>query len=172
MLTYSSAGSGSNLHAAVELLENLTATEMVHVPYKGGGPALTAVLGGEVALSILAVAAVRQQAQAGRIRALAITSTKRSPAAPEIPTVIETGVPGYEFSSWVGIVAPSATPAPIVAALGESIAKTMRAPGMNERFAADGTDVIASTPAEFAAFIKSELTRWAKVVRENRLRVE
>ena len=168
-LKYASAGNGTNLHVAAELLKNLAGIDLVHVPYRGGGPALTAVLGGECELSFLSLNAVLPQVTAGRLRALAITSSARSPAAPDMPTVIESGVPGYEFSGWVGILAPATTPAKTVAAINAYIVKAMRAPGATERFAREGAEVIANSPAEFRAQIKIELARWAKVVKENQL---
>jgi tripartite-type tricarboxylate transporter receptor subunit TctC len=157
MLKYASAGNGTNLHVAAELFKNLSGVDIVHVPYRGGGPALTAVLGGESDLSFLA---------------LAITSSARSPVKPDLPTVAEAGVPGYEFTSWVGILAPAATPARIVAAINDYIVKAMRAPGVTERFASEGADVIANSPAQFGAQIKAELVRWAKVVKENQLKAD
>ena len=172
LLNYSSAGNGSNLHVAAELFKNMSGTNLVHVPYKGGGPALTAILGGECDLSFLGLVAVLPQINAGRVRALAITSTARSPLLPDLPTVAEAGVPGYEFSSWVGILAPASTPANIVAALNEFIVKAMRAPDLSARFNKEGADVIASSPAEFAAYIGAELSRWAKVVKESGMKAD
>ena len=172
MLKYASAGNGTNLHVAAELFKNLSGVDIVHVPYRGGGPALTAVLGGESDLGFLALVAVLPQMNAGRLRALAITSSARSPVKPDLPTVAEAGVPGYEFTSWVGILAPATTPARIVAAINDYIVKAMRAPGVTERFAGEGADVIANAPAQFGAQIKAELVRWAKVVKENQLKAD
>ena len=167
LLNYSSAGNGSNLHVAAELFKNMSGINIVHVPYKGGGPALTAILGGECDLSFLALVAVLPHINAGRVRALAITGSTRSAVVPAMPTVTEAGVPGYEFSSWVGILAPVSTPANIVATLNEYIVKAMRAADLNERFTKEGADVIASSPTQFGAHINAELTRWAKVVKES-----
>jgi tripartite-type tricarboxylate transporter receptor subunit TctC len=172
MLKYASAGNGTNLHVAAELFKNLSGVDIAHVPYRGGGPALTAVLGGESDLSFLALVAVLQQINAGRLRALAITSSERSPVKPELPTVAESGVPGYEFTSWVGILAPSTTPVKIITAINDYIVKAMRAPGVTERFAGEGADVIANSPDQFGAQIKAELVRWAKVVKENQLKAD
>jgi len=171
-LTYSSAGNGSNLHVAAELLNTLAGTRMLHVQYKGGGPALLAVLGGEVDLSYLNIAAVAPHAKAGRMRALAVTSTGRSPVMPELPTVAESGVPGYEFTTWVGALVPASTPPKTVAALNELIVNAVRSPDLARRFAEQGADIIASTPAQFAAHIKTELVRWAKVVKEAGIKAE
>jgi len=137
----------------------------VHVPYKGAGPALAAVVGGEADLSFPSISAALPQVNAGRLRALAITSGQRSPLLPQVPTIAESGYPDYVFTSWVGILAPAATPASIVAELNSYIVKAMRSPSVSERLAADGTAVVANSPEEFRARIKSELARWARVVK-------
>jgi len=165
-LTYSSAGNGSNLHVAAELLNTLAGTRMLHVQYKGGGPALLAVLGGEVDLSYLNIAAVAPHARGGRMRPLAVTSKGRSQIMPELPTVAESGVPGYEFTTWVGALVPAATPPKTLATLHELIVNAVRSPDISKRFAEQGAEIIASTPGEFASHIKAELVRWAKVVKE------
>jgi len=165
-LNYPSGGNGTNSHVSVELLKSLTQTETVHVPYKGGGPALIALLGGEVDFGVIGIEAVVPHMPSGKLRALAITGKTRSAMLPELPTVVEAGVPGYEFTSWNGVLAPAATPANTINLLNEQITRAIRAPDLAERFAKEGTEVIASTPAQFAAHIKSELQRWAKVVKE------
>ncbi len=167
-LNYSSAGIGTNLHVAAELFKNLTKTDIVHVPYKGGGAALIATVGGEADLSFIGVQPALPHVQAGKLRALGITSVKRSASLPDLPTIGET-VRGYEFSSWWGMLVPAATPPAIVQILSDAIAKAMRAPDVAKRFEQDGVDVVASTPAEFAASIKSDIARWAKVIRDNRI---
>jgi tripartite-type tricarboxylate transporter receptor subunit TctC len=171
-LTYASAGNGSNLHVAAELFNNLTGTRMLHVQYKGGGPALVALLGGEVNLSYLSVAAAAPHIKAGRLRALAVTGNQRSMVLPELATVAESGVPGYEFSTWVGALVPRGTPAATVSALNALITKAVTSPDLSARFAEQGADVIASSPAQFAAHIKTELARWAKVVKESGIKAE
>jgi tripartite-type tricarboxylate transporter receptor subunit TctC len=171
-LSYASAGNGSNLHVAAELFKNLTATDMLHVQYKGGGPALLAVLSGEVSLSYLNLAAVLPHLKGGKLRALAMTSAKRSAALPDLPTIAESGVAGYEFTSWVGALVPSATPAKTVAALNEIMVNAVRSAELGKRFADQGADVIASTPAQFAAHIRAELPRWARVVKESGLKAD
>ena len=165
-IAYASAGNGSNLHVAAELFNNLTGTKMLHVQYKGGGPALIAVLGGEVGVCYLSVAAAAPHIKAGKLRALAVTGKQRSAVLPELTTIAENGVPGYEFATWVGALVPKATPPATVNALNDLITKSVRAPDLAARFAEQGADVIASSPAEFAAHIKTELARWAKVVKE------
>jgi tripartite-type tricarboxylate transporter receptor subunit TctC len=171
-VTYSSAGNASNLHVAVELFNVLAGVKMLHIPYKGGGPALTAVLGGEADLSVLAVSAVQPYISAGRLRALAITSSKRMNTLPHMPTVAEAGLPGYEFASWVGMLAPSSTPAAVVNNVNALTVKAARAPDLAERFTRDATEVVANSPAEFRVFIQAEAKRWARVVKESGMRAD
>jgi len=171
-VNYGSAGNGSNLHVAAELFKNLTGTDMLHVIYKGGGPALLAVMSGEVDLSYLNIAAILSYAKAGRLRALGITSTKRSPLMPELPTIAESGVPGYEFTSWVGAFVPAATPENIVMALHDGFVKAVRSTDAVTRFSEQGAVIIASTPDEFATFFRAELKRWARVVKETGMRAD
>ncbi len=165
-IKYSSAGNGSNLHVAAELFKVMSGTDLVHVPYRGGGPALTAVLGNEAQLSFLSLIAVAPHVQAGKLRALGITSLKRSPVLRDVPTIDESGVAGYEFSSWVGVLAPGKTPPATIAAIYGIIEKAVRAPGVAERFAAEGAEIVASPPDRFRDYIHAEIGRWAKVVRE------
>jgi tripartite-type tricarboxylate transporter receptor subunit TctC len=169
---YATGGNGTNLHIAGELFRLQTGIDLVHVPYKGAGPALAAVVGGEADLGFPALSPALPQVNAGRLRALAITSSERSPLLPNVPTVAESGYPDYVFTSWVGILAPGATPAPVVAALNALIVKAMNSPGVIDRLAADGTAVVASSPQEFQARIKSELVRWAKVVKQSGIKQE
>ena len=170
-ITYSSSGNASNQHVAIELFAGIAGVQMLHVPYRGGGPALSAVLGGESDLSALAVSAVMPYVSAGRMRALAITSRQRLPALPQIPTAAES-VPGYDFASWVGVLAPAATPPALVNTINGIVVKAARAPDLVERFTKDATDVVANSPAEFRAFIQSEATRWAKVVKDSGMRAD
>jgi tripartite-type tricarboxylate transporter receptor subunit TctC len=167
-LNYSSAGVGTNLHVAAELFKNLTKTEILHVPYKGGGAALIAAVGGEADLSFIGIQPAFPHIQSNKLRALGITTVKRAPSLPDLPSISET-VPGYEFSSWWGLLAPAATPPAIVQLLSEQIAKAARAPEIAKRFEQDGVDAVAGTPAQFAASIKSDIARWAKVIKDNRI---
>lgn len=171
-VSYATAGNASNLHVAVELFNVLAGVKMLHIPYKGGGPALTAVIGGEADLSVLAVSAVMPHVSAKRLRVLAITSAKRMATLPEIPTVAESGVPGYEFASWVGVMAPSSIAAPLLNNVNGIVVKAARAPDLVERFSKDATEVVANSPAEFRAFIQAEAKRWARVVKESGMRAE
>jgi tripartite-type tricarboxylate transporter receptor subunit TctC len=168
-LNYSSAGIGTNLHVAAELFKNLTHTDIVHIGYKGGGPALTALLSGEVELSFLSIPTVAQHMESGRLRGLGVTGLKRVASLPKLPTLNESGVPGYEFESWWGVLAPAGTPPAIINTLNGLIAKAVRSPDVAGRFREQATEVIASSPAQFSAHIKKELARWAKVVKDNHI---
>ncbi len=165
-LNYASAGNGTNLHVAAELFKTLTKTNIVHVPYKGGGPALAAMLGGEADLSFLGVVPATPYIKAGKMRGLATTGTKRTPVLPELPTVAESGVKGYEFASWYGVLAPAGTPASVINTLNAQITKALRSSDLGERFTREGAEIIASSPAQFGAHLKSELVRWARVAKE------
>jgi len=171
-LSYSTGGSGTNLHIAAELFALQAGVKLLHIPYKGGGPALASVIAGEAALSFPSLGAVLPQVNAGRLRAIAITSTQRSTLLPKVPTIAESGYPDYAFTSWVGVLAPAGTPSEIVAALNAHIVKAMRNPAVIERLAADGNEVVAGSPEQFAALIKAELARWARVVKASGMKPE
>jgi len=164
-IKYSSAGAGTITHLAPELFKYLTGIKMVHVPYKGGGPALIAVIGGECDVSFLTVVAASGQVHAGKLRALAITSAKRLPVLPEVPTAVESGVP-YEFSSWVGILAPASISPDLVRILHEHVVRSARAPDVSERLVKDGAEVVASSPEQFGKTIAAEVRQWAKVIKQ------
>ncbi len=166
VMKYSSSGAGTLTHLGAELFKYLTHTNIAHVPYKGGGPALTAVVSGECDVSFQTPLAAAGQIAAGRLRALAVTSTKRLTLLPGVPTVAESGVPKYEFQSWVGILAPAGTPPAIVKLLNEHIVKAARAPDVAERFAREGADLVASTPEYFHKLIATDTALWSKVIRE------
>ncbi|MGH8616911.1 MAG: tripartite tricarboxylate transporter substrate binding protein [Burkholderiales bacterium] len=171
-LNFSSGGNGTNLHVAAELFNHLAGIRITHVPYKGGGPALASVIAGETGYSFPSLPAVLPQVNAGRLRALGMTSSTRSTLLPGVPTIAESGMPGYEFTSWVGVLAPAKTPPEIVTALNGYFVKAIRSPELSGRLAADGTEIVAGSPAQFAALIKAELPRWAKIVRETGLQAE
>jgi tripartite-type tricarboxylate transporter receptor subunit TctC len=168
-LNYASAGIGTNLHVAAELFKNLSNTDIVHIGYKGGGPALVATLSGETSLSFLSIPAALPHMQSGRLRALATTGAKRTSSLPNLPTIAEGGVPGYEFSSWWGVLAPAGTPPAVVSTFNDYVAKATKTPEVSKRFADEGVETIASSPEQFGAHIKRELARWAKVVKDNRI---
>lgn len=164
-LNYASGGSGTAPHLGGELLKSLTGIDMVHVPYKGGGPALLALISGEVAMLFSSLPSTLPQVKAGKVRALAVSSAKRSPAVPELPTVAESGVPNFEVTSWYGVLAPAKTPKPVIARLHSEIVKGLNAPDLKERLANDGTEVVGSTPQVFAEYMKAEIPKWAKVIK-------
>jgi len=171
-LNYASAGSGSNLHVAAELFKNLAKLDIVHVPYKGVGPALAALIGGETHLGFVRVVTMAQFEKTGRLRALGVTSLRRSPVLPDVPTIGESGFPGYAFTSWYGVLAPRGTPFERVVALNGHFRNALRAPEIAERFARDGTEVIAGTPGEFGRYLRIELAKWARVVKDAGLKAE
>jgi tripartite-type tricarboxylate transporter receptor subunit TctC len=165
-LNFASAGSGGGAHLAAETFSRSAGINMVHVPYKGTGPAVLGVLGGQVSLMFASVPSVIQHVRAAKLNALAVTSAQRSPAAPELPTVSEQGLPGYEVVSWFGIVAPTGTPADIVRRLNDDVRRVLVLPEFQERLRDEGGRAFAMTPEEFTAFIRSETVRWGRVVRD------
>ena len=164
-LNYASGGSGTAPHLGGELLKNLAGIDLVHVPYKGGGPALLALMSGEVAMLFSSLPSTLPQMKAGKIRALAVSGKVRSSAAPELPTVAESGVPGFDVTNWYGVLAPANTPKAIIATLHAEIVRELNTPDLQARLASDGSDVVGSTPAAFAGDLKAEIVKWAKVVK-------
>ena len=164
-INYASAGSGTPPHLAGELFKVMAKIDMVHVPYKGNAPAFTDVIGGQVSLIFPTMPSAMPFIKSGRLRPIAVTSAKRSPAAPDIPTIAESGLPGYEATSWYGILAPARTPREIVARLHEVLVSIIGSPDMKDKLAAQGLDPVGNTPQQFAAVIKSEISKWAKVVK-------
>jgi tripartite-type tricarboxylate transporter receptor subunit TctC len=171
-LSYSSAGNGSNFHMAGELFKELSKTYALHVPYRGGGPALLDTISGQVDFSFPSLTAALPQATAGRVRGLAVTSGTRSPAAPDLPTIAEAGLPGYEFTSWQLVLAPAGTPPEILARIHGAIVETMKAPSVRERYAREGTIQRSTSPAEASAFLKDEVARWGKIIRERGIKAD
>ena len=165
-LNYASAGSGNATHLAGELFASATRIKLVHVPYKGSGPAVTDLVGGQVQLMFANLVAALPQVKTGRIRALAVTGQTRAAAAPELPTVIEAGVPGYVVTSWFGVLVPAATPRELIMKLNAELARTMSAPDVRDRLAADGAEPTTGTPEQFGAFLRAEITQWTKVVKD------
>jgi tripartite-type tricarboxylate transporter receptor subunit TctC len=162
-LNYGSSGNGSANHLAGEMFQQMAGVELTHVPYKGSGPAAAALMSGEIHVLFSSTTAVLQHVRSGRVRALAVTGAKRSPVAPEVPTVAESGVPGFEVTGWYGLLAPRSTPAAIVDVL--NAASNRALPELRSRFADLGSEVVAGTPAQFAAFLRADQARWAKVVK-------
>lgn len=171
-LNFPSAGVGSSSHLAGELLKILTGIDLVHVPFKGGGPAVIAVLAGQVQLMFATMPAAMPHVKAGKLRPVAVTTAKRSQALPGLPTVAESGVAGYEAATWYGVLAPAGTPRRIVGRLHGEIVKILAAPETRERLGAQGFEPVGNTPVEFAAYIKAEIAKWAKVIRTAGIRAE
>ena len=172
VLNYASSGQASSAQMASELFKYLTQTDIVHVPYAGGGPAIIALVSGEVSVRIGSIPAVMPYFKSGRARALGVTTAKRDPAIPEVPTIAEAGVPGYESSEWQGIVVRAGTPPAVISRLNQEIVKSLKAPDMIERLANAGVHAVGSTAEEFAAHIAKERETWAKVIKAAGIRVE
>ena len=164
-LAYGSTGNGSITHIGNVLLQNMTATQLFHVPYKGGGPAAIALMSGEIDFLISATSAVMTQAKSGKLRAIAVTGRKRLPDLPQIPTVAESGVPGYEVTGWYMVLAPAGTPREIISKLHAEIARAVHDSTVKERFASFGTEPIGSSPEEASAFLRAEIDKWTPVVK-------
>ena len=165
-LLYGSSGIATSGHLGAELLMNMTGTRMIHVPYTGAAGVLVDVLSGQLAIYLGAIASPLPHVKAGRLRALAVTTVARSPAAPDIPTLDEQGYKGFEFSTWYAISAPAGTPADIVAKLNTEIVRIVRQPDLRDRLAAEGSVVVGDSSEEFTAFVKTEIARWGKVVKQ------
>jgi tripartite-type tricarboxylate transporter receptor subunit TctC len=171
-INFASAGSGGGAHLAAEAFKVATGTDMTHVPYKGTGPAVTDTLGGQVSIMFASVPSVIQHIRAGKLIALGVTSAKRSSAMPDVPTIAEAGVPGYELVSWFGVVAPAGTPLPILNRLSEEAAVILKSSDYLDRIKAEGGEVLPLSAVEFNDFIKSETVRWAKVVKDAGAKLE
>jgi len=171
-VTYASPGNGTVSHLAGELLQRATGVRLVHVPYKGAAQALTDTLGGQVQSFMSSVPSALGQLRGGRLRALAVTSAKRSPELPNVPTVAESGFPGFEANTWYGLLAPAGTPAGVIARLNAEANRALAAKEVRERLASEGGEVLGGTPAQFAAFLASEHAKWGRVVRESGAKVD
>ena len=165
-LAYGSAGNGSLPHLATELMKSLTGMDMVHVPYKGGGPMVTDLLGGSVQVVIGDQANLMPHVKAGKLRALAVGSPKRSANFPEIPTFAEAGLAGFEATAWQGLVGPAGLPPEVVKRLNEAFNKAMAMPEVRERLLGGGLDPVGGTPEEFGRFIRSEIVKWSKIAKD------
>jgi tripartite-type tricarboxylate transporter receptor subunit TctC len=171
-VNYASSGPGGSGHLAGELFRSLTRVNIVHVPYRGAPPALTDLMSGQVQVMFGTMLASVPQIRVGRIRAVALTGPKRSIALPEVPTFAEVGLPGYDASSWNGILVPAGTPRPIIDRLHGELSKILRNPNILDRLVNDGPIPVGNTPEEFAAVIKSEQAKWGKVIREANVRID
>jgi tripartite-type tricarboxylate transporter receptor subunit TctC len=165
-LNFGTPGAGSLQHLGWEVLAQMTGAKFNHVPYKGGAPAIVATLAGEVQIGFITLTSARPHLQAGRARALAVTSRERMRALPDLPTVAELGVPGYELNQYYGAVITAKAPPPIVRKLSEGIAAAVKAPDVAQRFEADGWTVVGSTPEQFRAVIRADLEKWTKVTKD------
>jgi tripartite-type tricarboxylate transporter receptor subunit TctC len=164
-LSYGSVGSGSASHLTMELLKNDAGVFVVHIPYRGFPPAVTDMLSGNIQTMFAIIPAVLPQVKAGKLKAFAVTGLKRSPLAPEVPSVAEFGYPQLESLAWIGMLAPAGTPAAIVNRLNAEVVKGMRAASSRDLLGKQGFDVIASSPAEFASWIRAEQAKWSKVIK-------
>ena len=171
-LNYGSAGVGTNPHIAGELFNYLGKVNIAVVQFKGGGPALIATMSGEIPVTITNLAETSAYVKAGRLRALGISSTRRTAVLPDVPTIAEAGLPGYEFVTWHGMLASKGTPRASVALLSEKLRQTMRAPDLARVFEQRGLDIIASSPEEFSAHLKQELEKWGRVIRERGMKAD
>ncbi len=166
---YSSAGRGSNLHLTTELFLYMAKIKVTQVPYKGGGPSLIAVMSGEVQMNFPAINSAMPFVKADRLRALAVSTKARAPSLPDLPTIDESGVPGYDKAGWYGLFAPAAVPEPVISHIYQAVAKVLKDPAVIKRLAAEGAIAVANPPAEFDAFVRAEIETWAKLIRDMNL---
>jgi tripartite-type tricarboxylate transporter receptor subunit TctC len=162
-LNFASAGVGTSPQMSIELLKSMAGIDMVHIPYKGSTPGVVDLLAGQVSVMAPNLLTALPHIKAGKLRALAVTSAKRSEGLPDVPTIAESGLPGYDSTQWYGVLAPAGTSRAIVARLHDEIVRALRTPDVLQRLAADGAEPVGSSPEEFAAFIKTEMVKWAKV---------
>ena len=164
-INYGSSGTGTTVHLSAALFEYMSGVKWVHIPYKGGGPGLVAVMSGEVSLYFGNMPTVIRQARDGKLRAIAVTGAKRAPAAPDIPTVAESGIPGYEVTAFYGLSAPAKTPKPILDRLHAETVRAINAPDIREKLQSLGADPVGNTPEQYAAFMQNEIAKWGKVIK-------
>jgi tripartite-type tricarboxylate transporter receptor subunit TctC len=166
-VNFASSGNGTSIHLSGELFKTMAKVQMVHVPYKGSAPALTDLLGNQVGIMFDNLPSVIPHVRSGKLRPLAITTAKRSPELPDVPTIAESGLPGYEATSWFGLLAPAGTPAAVITKLNAAIVKVLGQPDVRKRISDQGAEVYSETPEQFAAFIQAEGVKWGKVVRDS-----
>ena len=171
-LTYGSVGAGSSGHLAAEQFKLLAGIDMLHVPYKGGAPALTAVMGEQVSLIVFAAGAAVPHMRAGKVKGLAVTGTQRSPAMPDVPTMAEVGYPQLNSGAWIGMVAPAGTPAAVVSRLQSEISQAVKDPDIKAKLASSAVELVGSSPQEFGAFVKSEHDKWGKLIRDAKISIQ
>ena len=163
-INYASSGTGTTIHLSAELFQYMTGIKWVHIPYKGGAPAVVDMLAGQTSLMFGSMPTVIQFARNGKLRAIAVTGAKRAPATPDIPTVAESGVPGYEVTAWYGVSAPAKTPPAVVERLNSEMLRALKLPDVREQLKSQGADPVGSTPAQYTAFMQNEISKWAKVI--------
>jgi len=171
-INYASSGTGTTVHLAAELFQLMTGTKWVHIPYKGGAPAMTEMLAGQTSLMFGSMLTVIEHARAGKLRAIAVTGEKRIPGATEIPTIAESGVPGYNVTAWYGVAAPAKTPPAVIERLNREIVRALKSPDLGPRLLAQGVDPVGNTPAQYTAFMRNEVQKWAKVIRAANIKGE
>jgi tripartite-type tricarboxylate transporter receptor subunit TctC len=171
-LTYASAGNGTSIHLAGEVFTSLAKVDMLHVPYKGSGPAVADLLGGQVNYMFDSITSARPHIQSGKLRALGVTTAKRSSALPNVPTLAEAGLPGYEVSPWFAVFMPAGTPKPVIAKLNAALLEAMKQPDVRARFETIGAEPVGSTPDELAAHLARESARWSKLIAERGIKLD
>lgn len=171
-ITYASSGPGGAPHLGGELLKSMTGIDILHIPYKGSGPAFNDLLGGQVSLAFDSLLQSLQHLKTGKLKVLAVLGEKRSAILPQVPTMAESGVPGYSLTNWFGLVVPAATPRDLVARMHADVVKALAHPDVKERTGAMGAEVVGSTPEQFAAFMRAETAKWAKVIKQSNIRAE
>ncbi len=171
-INYASAGVATGTHMTMELLRYMTGIDLLHVPYKGGAPAMTAAIGGQTQLVVGTSVGMLTHVRAGRLRGIAVTSAKRSAGAPDIPTFAESGVPGFEHEPWNGMFAPAGIPRPVLAKVSAEVARILQSPEVRKVFERDGADIVGSTPEQFSAVLKAEIAKWTKVAKAAGIKAE
>jgi tripartite-type tricarboxylate transporter receptor subunit TctC len=171
-ITFGSPGNGTTGHLGTEIIKTAGRVKMTHIPYKGATPAFTGLLGGEVAVYMSSIQPAMPMLNSGRVKALGVTSSKRMATLPNVPTIAETGLPGYEVTNWYGVMMPAGVPKDVLAKVHGEMVKILRMPDVQQRFQSEGGDTEPNTPDQFAAFIKTEITKWGKAVRESGAKVD
>jgi tripartite-type tricarboxylate transporter receptor subunit TctC len=171
-LSYASSGNGTSIHLSAELFKTMAGVDMLHIPYKGSAPAVTDLIAGQVQLMFDNLPSSIAQVKAGKLRPIAVTTLKRSPALPDVPTIAESGLPGYDASSWFGMHAPAGTPKDIISKIHGVVTKSLQAPEMIERLSTQGAQPVGNTPEEFTEFLRVEIAKWARVVKASGARVD
>jgi len=172
LITFGSPGNGTTGHLAAEMIKSATGVKMTHIPYKGASPAITDLMGGQIAIYVSTIPPALPLIKSGRLKALGVTSAKRAPALPDVPTIAESGLPGYEVTNWYGVMVPAGVPRDILGKLHAEIVRILKLPDVQKRFQGEGGTVAPDTPEQFAAFIKSEIAKWGKAVKDSGARVD